>query len=358
MNATQTHKHAWLLIAISLLFVSLSGWANTLDYTKTKEYNETFAAGANDLLRLDNRYGNITITHWSKAEVSIRVVVESKAGNEKRAQEGLDRVEVALKKSGNAISGITSLRNQTGWNNDNNRLTINYFVSIPADLAINISQKYGNVNLPNSNKGRAALEVKYGNINAGSFTSPLTIDAGYSNVHLDDVENVHMDLSYCGKVSIGNAKDVRIDSKYSNLVCKDVTTLSMDKKYGNLSARKVEKAQISVKYSELSIDYLKSELSVSSLDYSTLKVKELNSDFQKVDVSARYGNLQLSISSQAAFKVNAERMKYGNADVKGLTITDSTQENKENYYYKINGGGSRTIQFNGNSYSNIKVQGL
>lgn len=53
-----------------------------------------------DLLTTDNRYGNTTITHWNKNEVSIRVEIEAKAESDDAAQATLDRVQVEIKKSG------------------------------------------------------------------------------------------------------------------------------------------------------------------------------------------------------------------------------------------------------------------
>ncbi len=357
MHTTHVNNRFWLLLALLLLPV-LSIWAESLENIKKKEFNETFKAGTKDFLQIDNRYGNITVTHWTKNEVEIKVVVESRANSDNRAQEGLDRVQIKLNKTGNTISGITSLSSQSGWNNNNNRLTINYHISMPSALTANFSQKYGNITLPDKTEGKNTLEVKYGNIKAGNFTSPLVIEGGYSNISIEDVENIRMDLSYCSGVSIGNGKEIRLDSKYSNVTAKKIGNLSVNKKYGNLSVKSADQVSIDVKYSEVNIDRVTNELQVSALDYSTLNVKELSSNFKKVYVEARYGNFNVSISSNAGFKVSAERMKYGNVDIKGFNITHSNVENKVNYYYQINGGGNNTIEFNGNSYSNIKVRTL
>ncbi|MDR2914245.1 MAG: hypothetical protein LBV74_05380 [Tannerella sp.] len=51
-------------------------------------------------------------------------------------------------------------------------------------------------------------------------------------------------------------------------------------------------------------------------------------------------------------------MKYGNVDMKGFSITRSNIENKVNHYYRINGEGNGSIEFNGNSYSNLLINAL
>ena len=357
MNTVHAQKKSCLLIVLLFLMAGINGRAEIFDSTKKKELSETFSASSGDKVKLDNRYGNITVAHWNNPEVNIRVVIEAKGGSEKRAQELLDRVQISLNKAGGTISGITSLGNQS-WNGDNAKLIINYYVNMPSGLALSISQKYGNINLPERNEGKTDLEVKYGNIKAGSFTLPLTVEAGYSNVNLGDVQDCSLDLAYCGNVSFNNGKDIKIDNKYSNLKIRNIASLKLDNKYGNIAIQNVDKISMDVKYSEVSIERIKDELIVFSLDYSTLKVGELASTFKKAEVSARYGNFNVSISPNASFRVSAERMKYGNVDVKGFNITNSTVEDKINHHYQINGGGNSIIRFNGNNYSNIRVRAL
>ena len=72
------------LLMLLVLFCSVSGWAAKQESIKKKEINKSFNVGKNDILQVDNRYGNITVTHWSKSEVSIRVVIERKPVMTKR----------------------------------------------------------------------------------------------------------------------------------------------------------------------------------------------------------------------------------------------------------------------------------
>jgi hypothetical protein len=341
-----------------ILLISFSGWAENLDSSKKKEINKSFSVSLNDLLDVDNRYGNITITHWAKNEVAIRVVVESKARNDDQAQKGLDKVEIELKKSGNTVYALTSLREQSGWSSNNNRITIDYYINMPSKLAANLSQKYGNINMPEKNEGKCILEVKYGNIKAGSFSESLSIDAGYSNINIEDVKDLKMDLAYCGNASLRNARSLTIDSKYSNINIQNADNINIDNKYGNIKIQHTNIISIETKYGNANIKYVKEELNIGTLDYSTLTLNELNDNFKHVNVEARYGTLKLSISPQASFRIIAEDMKYGGVDIMGLKITNLNIENKVNHHYQINGGGDRVIRFEGNSYSNLKINAL
>jgi hypothetical protein len=349
-------KRNLLLAALFLLWNGSAGWADDLEVSKKKEIKRAFPVTQNDRLSVNNRYGNVTITHWTKDEVDIRVVVESKAGNERRAQEMLDRVQIELKKSGNTVYGVTSIKSRAGWGNYN--LTINYYIAMPSRLDADLSVSYGGINLPEDNGGKYDIKIAYGNLKAGNFTQPVDIDARYSQVTLGDADNLQMDLEYCGSVSVKNSRTAEIESEYSNIRLRNAGRLHIRNAHGDIQIENVDKLSAETVYSKVRIGCVKEELHVGSLDYSTMTVERLDADgFRNAQVKSSYSTLKLSVSPKAAFRVIAEGMRYGSVNVKGLKITESKEENKSNYSYRINGGQDRQIRFKGH-YSHLKINAL
>ncbi len=163
---------AGLLMLLVLFFCSVSGWAAKQESIKKKEINKSFNVGKNDILQVDNRYGNITVTHWSKSEVSIRVVIEAKARNDEKAQAIIDRVNIRMEKDGQYGFGRYKPEVAKREWRSNESFTINYYVNMPSELTCDLTQKYGNIIMPENNKGKCDLHVKYGNLNGGNFTGP------------------------------------------------------------------------------------------------------------------------------------------------------------------------------------------
>ncbi|WP_102407096.1 hypothetical protein [Parabacteroides bouchesdurhonensis] len=361
MNTLQKTNRPLILLAILMFAYCLPALAKDLEYSKRKEINKSFNVSMSDLLQADNRYGNITVSYWDKKEAAFRIVIEAKSNDESKAQANLDRVEINFTKSGSTVSAITNLKEvkSSFWGDwgdgNNNRLTIQYYINIPNGLAMDLTQKYGNIDLPRDNKGKCNLHVKYGNLAGGNFKGDVEIEAKYSNVNLGDLANADIDLGYAGSTVIGNADELTIDSKYSNLEIQNVKRLTLEKKYGNLKVNTVDKANLEIKYSDITIQSVNDELIVGSLSYSSLNVKELSDRFKKVNVSARYGNLTLAIPEHTAFTVKADNMKYGDFSIKGFNITNSEKTNS-NYRSEINNGGEQTIYFDGNGYSNLKIK--
>lgn len=357
------------LLILFILCCTPSGWAGKQESVKKKEINKSFDVGKNDILQVDNRYGNITVTHWSKSEVSIRVAIEVKARNDEKAQSILDRIEIRMEKRGNTVSAATSVKPLGENNRGNQSFTINYYVNMPAELTCDLTQKYGNIIMPENNKGKCDLYVKYGNLNGGNFTGPLNIDLQYGNMEISDVDNATLDLAYCGKAKVGNGSQLNIDSRYSKLYLGNVREMNVEAQYGDLFVGRLNNGYVELKYGNCKIDELKQGINVDELSYSTLTIRDLASNFDKVNVDARYGNLNIYIDENASFRVVANNMKYGNCKIQGgFNIRHRSQDenkvgfdsrddqrNKNNYTLDINNGKNGRINFEGNSYSNIKV---
>lgn len=367
VTGKRTSLRPCLLLAFLILCCSLPGWGNKQDNTKKKEYNKSFDVSKSDLLEIDNRYGGITVTHGSKNEVAIHVVIEAKAHSEERAQAMIDRVSIRMEKTGNTVSAVTSLKSQNNSSGSNESFSIHYYIQMPNELTCDLTQKYGNINMPENNKGKCGLHVKYGNINGGNFSGPLNIDIQYGNLDIADVDKATLDLAYCGKAAVRNASQLNVDSKYSNLNFGMLRQMNLETKYGNLQIDGLDNGYLEMKYGEGKLGRLKESLVVDELSYSTLTIKELDANFEKVDVNARYGNLNAYIDAKASFRVSANNMKYGNCSVKGFNVhrlsqnensgefDSSKEQNKNSYLLDINNGKKGRINFEGNSYSNLKV---
>ena len=102
-----------------------------LEAVKTKTVNKTFRVSNDSELAIENRYGEITITHWNRNEVAIKVEIESRAANDQTAQANLDRITIEMQQIGNKISAETQFAKSQPQNHQNVSYQIRYFVQMP-----------------------------------------------------------------------------------------------------------------------------------------------------------------------------------------------------------------------------------
>ena len=353
---TIPHHNTWSLLFLMLFICTNFAWGEPQEAIRKKEFNQSYAARPGNQLAIENKYGNITITHWQKDEIAIRVVVEAKARSEAQAQKMLERIDITLKKSGSVVLGATEIHASDG---NNGSFSINYYVSMPTWIDLNLHQKYGNILLPKeNNKGKCLLEVKYGNIEGGTFTQPLEVEAKYSNVSLGKLTTGNLLLGYSGKTTIAQAENLHIDSKYSNLEIGEVGTLMLDKKYGQIHIRKVNNLQVDMKYSNMTVEQLDRQLTCTELGYGNLDITKVASTFASIEVESHYGNLYLGIPLKASFKLKAEDMEYGDCEISSKFNKTHYEVNDDSAYYEVNHGRDGVIEFDGGGYGHITVGAL
>jgi len=166
-------------IFIALLFCICS-FANIAEAREKAEkvITKSFNVDKTSNLSIENKYGNIQVKTWNKNEIYFEVKIKVEASTQKEVQEITDAVDIEFSQSGNTVSAKTVYKNM---NCNNCSRDVNYQVMVPDGINYNITNSYGNVNLPDI-KGNANLTVKYGNVVVGNLAgSKNTIDVKYGN---------------------------------------------------------------------------------------------------------------------------------------------------------------------------------
>ncbi len=331
--------------------------AETASSNKTKSVSKTFELKGNERLYVESSFGNTTVIHRNMSSATIQVNIESKSRNEKRAQNNLDRVEVNIAERGNTISAITKMNNNKG-NNDGESVSITVIITIPPSMDIEMKQSFGNIQLSDTHTGRAKFEVSFGNLNAADFTQPLEVSSKFGNVRVGNVPALSLNLQHSGDNEVKDCDDLSVDMQFSGLKVGRTKTLKFKNQHGNLSVKQSDDISGSLSFGGLNIDKLNNTLIVNKASHSSIDIKEVSSNFKKIDAGADFGNLNIGIPSGASFKVNAKKMRFGNVDLGGFTpAVSNVDKDRENHYYEINGGRSE-IQFNGNGHSSIRIRKL
>ena len=340
-----------LLFTFSFLFSSMAG---EMEVVRKKEYNQSYAAQPGNTLTIDNRYGSITITHWGKSEVAMRVVVESKARRESDAQANLDRINVHFAQTGTQIMAKT----ETNFSQIRNAsLSIHYYVSMPDWIHLDLNQSYGNILLPKtSNNGRCACTVKYGNIEGGVFSQPLKVDLRYGNLRLSEVNEARLSLKYTGKMTIGKATNLHLESAYSDLSLGEVKEADMECSYGKVKIDQVTDLELEIRYGEVAIDRLLKSFDCDNQSYTDIKISEVDENFESIKSESHYGNLTVNVPKHSAMKLYATGLKYGDCEIDSSLNKTKYEKDEENVTAEFNGGGSSRIEFDGGKYGSLIIK--
>ena len=307
---------------------------NNDDADLVKNYSKTYSVDANDVLSIENKYGNVTVNTWNRNEIKVDVQIKVSADNDDATKKLLDNVNISDSKNGSSISFRTIIGEmKSSWysvfqGGSNRKMEINYTVYMPAKNDLVINNHYGSISLPDLD-GKVTIDCAYGGIKAKSLSDESTIRLKYGNANMESLGDCTMQLSY-GELNVGSVNNITADVSYSPI------------KIGKLNSA----ATINLRYG------------------GGIKIGDLSRNVKSLVISSSYCNIDIGLSGDenADFAIVT---RYGDLDygVHPFTVTNKSPDDNERgfhptksykgYIGKANSGKNITIS---TSYGNVKFE--
>ena len=307
-----------LLFKSFLLLMFLPIWAHSFTsenpkYEKTKTYLRNFEVNPDALMLLDNRYGSIKVVESKEDKVKIDVVVRVWGNQLSGVEDKLDEIFVDITGNKTRVSAITRIGNTqwnwSFWKNNSISYDITYLVHAPASMIMEVSQKYGDIEIERSTKSLKVI-CAYGNIDLGQISG----------------DKNQIEIDYANGSRIEKINQAQIDADYSNLNIASANYINLNADYSDISFSQVKKADIEMDYGQLNIDaatavhgstdYVEVNLGVIGqfnldMDYGDLSVKQLISPGATTKLNATYTDVAID-QLNSSFGAN---MQYGSLEI-------------------------------------------
>jgi hypothetical protein len=267
----------------------------------SKKINRSFEVDKDATLVLKNKYGKINCTNWDKNSIAVEVVITVEAAGEKKANEILDKIDVAVSGNRSKVSAITTFADNLSSNN--NKIQVDFLVSMPSWVNLEIDHRFGDLIIEEVS-GNSLITLAYGNFRIQKLTgSEQLLAIKYSNGNIGYITNTRLDLKYSG-FNLDEANSMTATSKFSKLKIGKIEALTIDSGYDDDYIGFVRDIDIRASFSNVEIRSLGEKL-IASLDYSDLKVRETNRNFKLIDLTSKFAGADIGIHSDASFRVVA-----------------------------------------------------
>ena len=167
-----------------------------------KNYIKSYTVKANDKLEIDNLYGKIRVNTWNRNEIKVEIQVKVAAKNEADAKQLLDKVSIKNSKIGSKVSFKTNIAKDGVWNlisgsnkNIYRRIEINYVINMPTRNALNISNQWGIIELPDF-EGKVVINCSYTNLIAQSLSNTAEIHINNGDAKIAKLKMSDLNISY------------------------------------------------------------------------------------------------------------------------------------------------------------------
>ncbi len=293
------------------VFLSLSGaWAYAEEISK--EYHEEFDADKNTVLTLKNKYGNIDIQNWDKPSIKIDVKVTVKHSNREKAEKVLDYINVKFSSGTNSVSAETNIDerfSRSGNWKGGNDFEINYTVQMPADINLDLSNKYGHV-LIDEVAGHAKIVLNYGKLTVDKLSrgnvKPLnTLNLAYaSGSSITECSWLKANIKY-SSLDIEKAKAFVGYTSYMKLSIDEVSSVVIEGKYDGYTFGTLSNLVVNTRYSSIKADVLSKKLEAET-KYTNVTIGSMPADFEGINITSGYGTYRIGLDEEASFNLEGD----------------------------------------------------
>ncbi|MFD0975314.1 hypothetical protein [Salinimicrobium gaetbulicola] len=355
-----------ILIAL-LLVPAISCASNEYKgkYTKEKKIKKEYTVSANDLLSLDNSYGNIDVETWEQNRVEIQVIIKTNGNDEEKVKERLDDIDVIFNQNSDGVTAKTIFeKSNSSWisalfgSSSNVNMEINYIVKAPVTNNMNISNDYGSINLDKL-EGDLKLSCDYGKFLIGELNGKNNyLNFDYTrNSSIDVVKRAKIRADY-SEFTIDNAGSIDLAADYTDARFRKVVNLKYNNDYGSLKVDKVKNISGSGDYLGIDLGMLYSTADIN-MDYGSLSIDRIMGSMKKVNIKSDYTSIKLGYDRESpfSFDVNTSYGSVKGLDGNGFTVNKRNQSGSDNYFegFHINGNTGGTITIN-SSYGGVRFQ--
>ncbi len=189
---------------------------------KTKTISKSYPVDKNDKLLINNQYGKITVNTWNKKEFKVEVEVTVGTSDEADTQKLLDAVDIVSVQDQAGVSFKTNIPEQNrsnsffnfSQNNVRRKITVNYTVFMPVKNALDITNRYGSVVLPDL-EGAVTINNSYGSFTAKELSNTANdLRLNYLNADIESLNGGNLKINY-GDLKIGTANNLNAMVGYS-----------------------------------------------------------------------------------------------------------------------------------------------
>jgi len=333
-------------------------------HTKQKKVSKTFNVSDNDLLKIDNSYGNIDISTWDKNTVSIEVLIKTNGDDEDKVRQKLEDIHIEFDQSSGMLSAIThfSKKQDRSWwemlfsDSNNVNMEVNYIIKAPVTNSVDLSNDYGNIYLDKL-KGNSKISCDYGSIDIGELHGNSNrISFDYSrNSHFGFINKAIISADY-SEFTIDDANAIDLSADYTDSKFRKVEQLKFNCDYGSLTIEKVKRLNGSGDYLNTKIGQIHQNADLN-FDYGSVSIDKVIKGAGDISLNTDYTGVKIGYAADQAFNFNVST-SYGG--VKGM---DELEVNKQNTSasdksysgYYLNASSGNTIKINA-SYGSVSFR--
>jgi hypothetical protein len=264
-------------------------------------------------LEVNNKYGTIQITPWNKDSVSVRVEVEANSSSLDRLHKMFNGININITGSSFQVRAESEFNQNIdilfesfkGMTNKlipyESRLQINYFISVPEYLDMQITNKYGDVYMEN-NTGKFSLSLSNGNFKANSLNESNQIELTFCDATINKIRKGYINASF-SDIEIGESQDIKINSISSRFDLKSAGKFDAESRRDKFYFGTVSEVRGNSYFTDYRIGELEKVIDVVT-KYGSLNADNILKGLDFININSSYSDISLTFDPAASYNLD------------------------------------------------------
>lgn len=321
----------------------------------------TFPVSASSVLKIDNTFGDVVIAPGKRSEIDFRIEITGTGLDQQTAQRMADRATVSLHQSGNTVTARTSLGSSLE-NCNNCTISVDYLVLVPSSVYLDLTNKFGNINIKTDVQHDLKVNLQYGNLTANRLQDGNNhISLKFGNMTLDNVNAVTAECSY-GQVKINRANSVDLNLSFCILTTSSIDELNLSTKYSDITVENLGALTGSSSFSNVNISNLEKRCHLSNVMYGGgVRINKCSPQVESIRIQASYCGvtvgLPTQISARATLYTHFGKIHYSGLKVTPISVGTEEDKNVESFQGTIGPKSAHCAEIEiSNRYADITLK--
>jgi len=298
-----------IIILINLTLLILSTLSAQSD-TEVRTFMKTVHVSKETSLEVNNKYGSIHISPWTKDSASIRAEVKAVASGHDKPGKMFDGITISITETSYLVRAQTeftqnintlfeSFKGMTSkLISYDSHVEINYYINIPDYLNLRIENKYGDVYMED-NKGNLSISVSNGSFKANSIGGESSITLAFCDATINSISSGKINTSF-SDLTIGETGDLKINSISSRFEIKKATLIMAESKRDKFFIDNLETLKGNSYFTDYKIGNLKKEIDLVAR-YGSVNADLVDKRFESININSGYSDLSLRFEQGASY---------------------------------------------------------
>lgn len=341
-------KRIFICRILALSFTMVFLWASqAFAHTEEKKIRRSFPVNEKTVIEVGTKYGKVDVQSWNVDSVSFRITIKAHSKTKLNCLDMLEETDVDFSSTIAYVVANTQFEDEgtqilstlnsiaSSWTNGKTEvIEVNYSIMVPASNPVEITTKFGDVNIGNRT-GTVKIEAVYGDVKMGNIEGYADLKLKFADLNAQVLKRLNIVCEY-GNIIIFKADNIDISSKSCQINLHEVERLRSRSKRDDFTIYKAGSINSNGHYSDFVLTELKGSLNFTG-KYGQVVVHNVKPSFTSININCENSTTNLSFDKECQFAIDLH-LEDGDFSypMNMVEVTEKSQgEGEVNYYGRV-----------------------